>query len=97
MCFQFKLICFIIVNEFEGEAEFTQDIPIRKDTLFGALALAPHGPGTIDSLDASAALVRNVIYLIESKTLISKYLYVMVVIKRPIFVVGRILMRKCLF
>lgn len=46
-----------VVNCWTGEAEYTNDIPSLPGELFGALVLAPAGPGTLDSIDTSVAMV----------------------------------------
>nr|XP_018909623.1 PREDICTED: xanthine dehydrogenase-like [Bemisia tabaci] len=46
-------------SQCSGEAEYTNDIPSLPGELFGALVLAPAGPGTLDSIDTSVAMRLN--------------------------------------
>lgn len=40
-----------------GEAEYVWDLPKVGNELYGAFVFAKHGPATLESLDATAALV----------------------------------------
>lgn len=53
---QLQCYCSILVS---GEAEFVWDLPKQGGELYAAFVITKHGPATLESIDATAALVRN--------------------------------------